>query len=104
MVSHSGQALAQPSALGSDGASFTIIRTASTSTQIVSPFVRSGRHRVVIEVHGRQSHSREDLAVDLAKDRRVIIQWLTTSPQKPDGTIYFMLRISCMTFNNFSAV
>ena len=58
MVNHSGQALAQPSALGSDGASFTITRTASTSTQIVSPFVRSGRHRVVIEVHGRQSHSR----------------------------------------------
>jgi hypothetical protein len=58
MVNHSGQVLAQPSALGSDGASFTVTRTASTSTQIVSPFVRSVGRRVVIEAHGRQSHSR----------------------------------------------
>ncbi len=63
MVNHSGQALAQPSALGSDGASFTVTRTASTSTQIVSHFVRSGWRRVVIGVHGfqpfyRQSHGR----------------------------------------------
>ncbi len=62
MVNHSGQALAQPSALGSDGASFTVTRTASTPTQIVSPFVRSGWRRVVTGVHGkpfyRQSHGR----------------------------------------------
>jgi hypothetical protein len=61
MVNNSGQALAQPSALGSDGASFTVNRTASTPTQIVSPFVRSGWRRVVRGVNGShpsQSHSR----------------------------------------------
>lgn len=62
MVNHSGQALAQPSALRSDGASFTITRTASTPTQIVSHFIRSGWHRVVTGVHSkpfyRQSHGR----------------------------------------------
>jgi hypothetical protein len=63
MVNYSDQALAQPSALGSDGASFTVTRTASTPTQIVSPIVRSGWRRVVIGVHGfqpsyRQSHGR----------------------------------------------
>jgi hypothetical protein len=57
MVNHNGQALAQPSTLGSDGASFTVTRTASMPTQIVSS-IRSGGRRVVIEVHGRQSHSR----------------------------------------------
>ena len=63
MVNSNRQALAQPSALGSDGASFTITRTASTSTQIGFPFVRSGLRIVVIRVHGtqpyyRQSHGR----------------------------------------------
>ncbi|MCE8423269.1 MAG: hypothetical protein J5U16_04990 [Candidatus Methanoperedens sp.] len=62
MVNHSGQALAQPSALGSDGASFTVTRTASMSTQIGSFFVRTGVRRVVIGVHGFQpsyrSHGR----------------------------------------------
>ena len=63
MVNQIGQVLAQPSELGSDGASFTITRTASTSTQLGTPFVRSGLRRVVIRGHGfqssnRQSHSR----------------------------------------------
>ncbi len=63
MINYRGQALAQPSALGNDGASFTVTRTASTPTQIVSHFVRSGRHRVGIGVHDfqpfyRQSHDR----------------------------------------------
>ncbi len=63
MVNHSGQVLAQPSALGSDGASFNVTRTASTPTQIVSHFIRSGWRRVVTGVHGfqpfyRQSHGR----------------------------------------------
>jgi hypothetical protein len=63
MVNSSGQALAQPSALGSDGASFTITRTASAPTQIGSHSVRRGLRRVVIRVHGtqpyyRQSHGR----------------------------------------------
>ncbi len=67
MVNHSGQALAQPSALGSDGASFTVTRTASMPTQIGSHFVRSGWRRVVIGVHGfqpfyRQSHGRGRLS------------------------------------------
>lgn len=63
MVNHSGQALAQPSALGSDGASFTINRTTSAPTQIVSHSSRSGWRRVVTGIHGfrpfyRQSHGR----------------------------------------------
>ncbi len=63
MVNYSGQALAQPSAIGSDGASFTVTRTASAPTQIVSHISRSGWRRVVTGIHGfqpfyRQSHGR----------------------------------------------
>jgi len=54
MVNYSGQALAQSSALGSDGAGFTVTRTASTTTQIVS----RGWRRVVRGVNGLQPHSR----------------------------------------------
>jgi hypothetical protein len=61
MVNSLDQALAQPSALGSDGASFTVTRTSSTSTQTVSPSVRTGWRIVVTGDHGsrpfyRQSH------------------------------------------------
>lgn len=63
MVNSLDQALAQTSALGSDGASFTVTRTSSTSTQIVSPSVRTGWRIVVTGGHGsrpfyRQSHGR----------------------------------------------
>ncbi|VVB97228.1 Peptidase A4 family protein [uncultured archaeon] len=57
MVNSLNQVLAQPSALGSDGASFTVTRTASTSTQTISPLSR-GR-RVVVVVHGFAPHSRQ---------------------------------------------
>lgn len=57
MVNSLNQVLAQPSAFGSDGASFTVTRTASTSTQTISPVSR-GR-RVVIVVHGFAPHSRQ---------------------------------------------
>lgn len=64
MVNSLDQALAQPSALGSDGASFSVTRTASTSTQTVSS-VRTGSRKVVTGDHGsqpfyRQSHGREN--------------------------------------------
>ncbi|MCZ7358123.1 MAG: G1 family endopeptidase [Candidatus Methanoperedens sp.] len=63
MANNLRQVLAHPSALGSDGASFTVARTSSTSTQIVSPSGRTGWRRVVTDVHGiqplnGQSHSR----------------------------------------------
>jgi hypothetical protein len=63
MGNNLGQVLAQPSALGSDGASFTVTRTSSTSTQTVSPSVRTGWRRIVTNIHGiqplnRQSHTR----------------------------------------------
>jgi hypothetical protein len=58
MVNSLGQALAQPSALGSDGASYTVSRTASTSTQTVSPLARTGR-RVAISNHVSSLHSRQ---------------------------------------------
>ena len=51
------QVLAQPSALGGDGASFTVTRTSSTSTQTISPVSR-GR-RVLVVVHGFAPHSRQ---------------------------------------------
>ncbi len=57
MVNSLNQVLAQPSALGSDGASFTVTRTASTSTQTVAPLSRTGWRRVMI-VHVFPSHSR----------------------------------------------
>jgi hypothetical protein len=65
MVNSLDQALAQPSALGSDGASFTVTRTTSTSTQTVSPSVRTGSRKVVTGGHSsrpfyRQSHGREN--------------------------------------------
>jgi hypothetical protein len=59
MINGSGQALAQPSALGSDGAGFTVTRTDSISTQIGSLLVRSGSRRVVIRVHGFQPNYRQ---------------------------------------------
>lgn len=52
MVNNLDQVLAQPSALGSDGASFTITRTSSISTQRVSPFVIIGGRRAGMHVHG----------------------------------------------------
>jgi len=63
MANYLGQALAQPSALGSDGASFTVTRTSSMSIQTVSPSVRTGWRKVVTGDHGfrpfyRQSHGR----------------------------------------------
>ncbi len=65
MINSLDQVLAQPSALGSDGASFTVTRTSSTSTQIVSPSVRTGWRIVVTGGHGsrpfyRQGHGREN--------------------------------------------
>jgi hypothetical protein len=65
MINSLDQALAQPSILGSDGASFTVIRTSSMSTQIVSPSVRTGWRIVVRGGHGswpfyRQSHGKEN--------------------------------------------
>ncbi len=59
MVNSLNQVLAQPSALGSDGASFTVTRTASTSTQTVSPTSRTGRRIVIVHAftpHSRQGH------------------------------------------------
>ncbi len=63
MVNYLGQAIAQPSALGSDGASFTVTRTDSNSTQAVSPSIRIIERRVVTDNHGsgpfyRRSHGR----------------------------------------------
>ncbi len=52
MDNYLGQALAQPSALGSDGASFTVSRTDSTSAQ-------AGWHRVITGVHGHQPFYRQ---------------------------------------------
>ncbi len=44
MANNLGQVVAQPSAMGSDGASFSVTRTtASVSTQSVSPYVRISR-------------------------------------------------------------
>jgi hypothetical protein len=65
MINSLDQVLAQPSALGSDGASFTVTRTSSTSTQIVSPSVRTGWRIAITGGHGtrpfyRQSHGREN--------------------------------------------
>ncbi len=59
MVNSLNQVLAQPSALGSDGASFTVTRTASTPTQTITPQSRTAGRRVVISVHGFQPRSRQ---------------------------------------------
>jgi len=59
MVNQIGQVLAQPSQLGSDGASFTITRTASMSTQIGTNNIRSGWRRVIIRGHSSQSSNRQ---------------------------------------------
>ncbi|VVB95034.1 Peptidase A4 family protein [uncultured archaeon] len=52
MDNYLGQALAQPSALGSDGASFTVSRTDSTSSQ-------AGWRRAVTGIHGHQPFHRQ---------------------------------------------
>ncbi len=66
MVNSLNQVLAQPSALGSDGASFTVTRTVSTSTQTVSPISRT-RRRVVI-VHAFTPHSRQGHGMRRSED------------------------------------
>ncbi len=48
MVNSLNQVLAQPSTLGSDGASFTVTRTASTPTQTITPQSRTGRRVVIV--------------------------------------------------------
>jgi hypothetical protein len=56
MINYLDQVLAQPSQLGSDGSSFTITRTASESSQNISPF-RSWRR---INLHVRQQYYRHN--------------------------------------------
>jgi hypothetical protein len=58
MVNNLDQVLAQPSALGSDGAGFTVNRTSSTSTQSVSPFVRIGGRRAGVHNYGHSHGGR----------------------------------------------
>ncbi len=57
MVNNLDQVVAQPSALGSDGASFTITRTTSESGQSVSHYGKSGWRR--ISVHSHQPFHRQ---------------------------------------------
>ena len=52
MINALNQALATPSAIGSDGQSFTITRTAAAPSSSVTPFGRRGQSRVGVGVNG----------------------------------------------------
>lgn len=74
MVNSLNQVLAQPSALGSDGASFTVTRTASTPTQTIAPKSDSGRRVVIVSANPPHASTPiQTIAPQSRTGRRVII-------------------------------